>query len=321
MDTQLPNEIADYYGILRDEEINKALLINCLLTKDSSDSERIRQASYELRLSNEVERLVLQDGEEKASAKYERPANGVEKTLRIDPGQTVKAQVMEYFNLPNDVVAHIIPVGNIYKIGLSPETTFADPGFEGAFYIVLSNYSHRVVELNVGQPIARVEFFRLAKATKRPHPGAKHTSEPPIWPRRVQRPTMDELKSKGLDVLLEQLGKNDPPHCEHAFVTREVRAEAANISSEMVTKYGSIEMLVNRISKLEDAIRTMRNLSFIVGGILVAVSIFLFAFMWWPLLPTWFKDAVPEGVGKGLGGFIGGLITTLLMFAFLRKRI
>jgi deoxycytidine triphosphate deaminase len=307
MDTPLPNEIANYAGILRDEEIKKAIGYNFLLTKETCDPNGVRQASYELRLSNEVEYLVLQDGEERPTAKYERPANGIDKTLRIDPGQTVKAQVCEIFNLPNDVVAHVIPVGNIYKIGLSPETTFADPGFEGGFYIVLSNYSQRVVELRVGQPIARVEFIRLAKATKKPHPGAKHTSEPPIWPRRVSRPSKEELSAKGVDLLLDQLEKNDPPHCEHAYVTREIRIDATSKASQIPT-------INQRIEALETTFRKFKIGGLIGLGTVIMLLMFSYASTWWPLLPDSIKNSVPEGLGKGLGGFIGAVITTLLVF-------
>jgi len=321
METPLPNAIADYNGILRDEEIRAAIQQNFLLTQDTSDLHRVRQASYELRLSDSVEFLRLQDGDGAATARYERPANGIGNTLSINPGQTLKVQVMEAFNLPNDVVAHVVPVGNIYKIGLSPETTFADPGFEGPFYIVLANYSTRVVELSVGQPIARVEFVKLQRSTTRPHPGARHVSEPPIWPRRVPKPSIAQLSAIGLEGLLSQLEKNDPPHYEHAYVTREVRSEATRKTEELKEEYAVIQRLVTRLENMECSFRRMKIGLVLAGGVTVMLLFFVYASIWWPLLPESIQKGIPDGIGKAVGSFLAALILPALIFTFNKFKI
>lgn len=97
----LPNDICDYIGLLRDEEIRAAIAKNLLLVQERTDPTRVRQASYELRLMDNDEFLVLgQAAQGEAIAKYERPANGIGQRLTIEPGQTVKVYTIEIFNLP-----------------------------------------------------------------------------------------------------------------------------------------------------------------------------------------------------------------------------
>lgn len=315
-----PQDFPKYSGIIRDEELKQAIAQDMLLRRETADLARVRQTSYELRLSAQVEYLELRDENGRATAQYTRPANGIEQTLCINPSQTVKVWTQEQFNLPNDVVAHITPVGNIYKLGLSPETTYADPGFSGAFYIILSNFSPRVVELRVGQPIARAEFTKLAKPTPSPHPGAGQTSEPPIWPRRVGRRGVEELRALGVDGVLTELDAQDPPHCENAFVTREVRTQLAAEQARFDADYNQhkkmVEALLQRVDKLEqrDALSSKR-LKFVLF-IAVALVVLWQSPNWWPLLPDNVKKAIPEGLGKGLGAFIGGLIATLLTWLY-----
>jgi deoxycytidine triphosphate deaminase len=98
-DSGLPPEICDYNGVIRDEEIRKAIKQGYLLSPETADENRIRQASYELRLSDNVEFLALTDTDAHPVAKYERLANGIGSTLRINPGQTTKALTIEVFNL------------------------------------------------------------------------------------------------------------------------------------------------------------------------------------------------------------------------------
>jgi deoxycytidine triphosphate deaminase len=304
--TDLPNEICDYLGLIRDEELRAAIAKNLLLVSETTAPERVRQASYELRLGPEVEFLVLPDaGKGQAVAKYERPANGIGQKLKIEPGQTVKVFTMEVFNIPTNVVAHVIPVGNVYKVGLSPETTYADPGFDGPFYIILCNYSSRVVELEVGQPIARVEFVKLARSTPKPHPGSKHISEPPIWPRRVDRRRSQELLQLGIDNLLNELDQKDPPHIEHAFIAREVRRQVAEQFGGLSSKVASLE-------------RQAAWLRLIAYGLGVAACIWLIGVIW-GYLPSNIQGKVAEETAKGVFGLL--VLGVPLLFKSVRQTV
>jgi deoxycytidine triphosphate deaminase len=313
-DRPLEGDVCDYYGIIRDAEIRSAIERDLLLVKDTADMSRVRQASYELRLSDRVEYLILQDGKGgNATAKYERPADGIGPILRIDPGQTVKVEVKETFNLPTNVAAHVIPVGNIYKLGLSPETTYADPGYDGDFFIILSNFSPRVVEVPVGEPIARVEFVRLAKETSRPHPGSKQRKEPKIWPRRIEKLTKQDLQGLGIDGLLKRLDEKDPPHCEHAYVAREVHTMSVDGSK-------SLQDLTARVSALEGKIASFKRHGFIALATFIGLAVLALSPWWWPLLPQAVRTQVPEGIGKAVGAFFGGIVGAWLKSIYDRKR-
>ena len=259
-----------------------------------------------LRLSSNVEFLVLQEGNAgAATARYERPANGIGDRLRIDPGHTVKVFTLEFFKMPTNVVAHVFPVGNIYKLGLSPETTYADPGFDGPFYIVICNYSSRVVELEVGKPIARVEFIRLARSTKKPHPGVGGITEPRLWPRRIDRRPIEALRQLGVDTLLDELDRSDPPHFEAAFIAREVKRQLVTHEADWQKQ---IVLLGRKIARLSFC-------AYVVG---IIIGSWLIAFGW-RHLPTSVQAKVADETVKWV---CGGIFLVLpLLFSRARKTL
>jgi deoxycytidine triphosphate deaminase len=312
-DSELGEDVCNYTGIIRDEELRAAIDRNLLLTKDSTDPSRVRQASYELRLSNRVEFLRLSEAPGAATARYERPANGIGEKLEIPPGTTAKVFVKEVFNLPTNVVAHVIPVGNIYKLGLSPETTYGDPGFDGEFYIILCNYSSRIVEVRVGDPVARVEFIKLARKTTKPHPGANDTSEPQLWPRRVERRPHEQLASVGVDAILSELEGYDPPHFEHAFVAREVRARAMDLAKELEQVRADLNLV--------RAIRTWAprlgwSLLFLA---VVSVGVWL-AGWYWSSIPEKFRLGLADGFGRIVGGAVMGGVFFVVKYGWRKWR-
>jgi deoxycytidine triphosphate deaminase len=292
-DQDLPDAICDYIGIIRDEEIRSALQRGFLIEQGTFDLGRVRQASYELRLGDTVERLVLDHsvGGSTAIARYERPANGIEDILRIDPGQTIKVFTREMLDMPKNVLAHVIPVGNVYKLGLSPETTYADPGFDGAFYITLCHYSSRIVELKVDQPIARIEFVKLARSTVRPHAGARSVGEPPLWPRRVARRSEADLRAIGIDDLLAELENCDPPHIEHAFVVKEIRSKIDHTLKDVLASE----------SRNKKEIAELRLFALVA---IVSLAVWALSHTW-PLLPEKLRDMATERIFTGILTSIG----------------
>jgi deoxycytidine triphosphate deaminase len=206
-------------GFLIDEEIKRAMANNQLVR--NGDAQRARYASYELRIGPNVQQLVMDDNGQPNRDIYRAKHIPEDETFVIQPGETFKIYAVESIMMPANVLAFAIPVGIMYKLGLNPETTFADPGFEGDFYITICNYSPRVVRLKVGDPLARVFFFKL-----RERPDIIHESRPREMPpavERVPRPSAEELEAVGeLAVLTNVLGCVDPPHYQHAFVTNRV---------------------------------------------------------------------------------------------------
>lgn len=186
--------------------------------------ENAKYACYELRIGDRIEELVMDNNGDEQQDIYRSkhiPEDGV---FKIIPGQTFKIFAKETLNMPSDVTAFAFPVGNLYKLGVHPETTFADPGFQNEFYITVCNYSPRIVKLKVGEPLARLFFFHLNATPARRHSGNPRPMPPSV--ERVPRRTPEELAAlQELDLIGSVLSSVDPPHYEHAFVTQRVAVE------------------------------------------------------------------------------------------------
>lgn len=215
----LEAEISWNSGVLVDTDIRSALSNNHLVLEGNQD--RAKYATYELVIGNRIEELVMDNHDQPQQDIYRVKQLPVSGDIVVLPGQTFKIFSHETLYMPSDVTAIAIPVGNLYKLGLHPETTFADPGFNGPFFVTICNYSPRIVKLKVGAALARLFFFKLRNRPDKIHDG--HPRETPPAVERVPRPSHDALSNmKEIDVLTKVLQVVDPPHYEHAFVTNRI---------------------------------------------------------------------------------------------------
>ena len=102
--------------------INKGQLIS-----DGADLASAKYACYEIHIGPCVKQLVVDHSPESESDLYRDkniPEDGV---FRIHPSETFKIYSVEELYLPADVFAITIPVGNMYKLGLNPETPQRSP--------------------------------------------------------------------------------------------------------------------------------------------------------------------------------------------------
>jgi deoxycytidine triphosphate deaminase len=207
----------DCVGVLLDREITEAMRRGQLIAQDG-DAKAAKYACYELHIGRKVHQLVMDDMPGPLSDLYRVkniPADGI---FHINPDETFTIYAAEQFFMPADVFAITIPVGNMYRLGINPATSFVDPGFSGPFYLTVCNYSTRIVKLRVGDPLARVFFFRLPD-----RPTQIYDTDPrevPPLVARVERPDLEKLLERGEAAVIAQVMKDvDPPHYEHAFVT------------------------------------------------------------------------------------------------------
>ena len=165
-----PSELLTTVGVLNDEDILQ--LINrdsgYLFQKDTTSKKQIKQATYEIRVGQQYEILKYKTD----SVIHEKIDVSGTQEISIDPGQTVRVIAMERFKIPTDIFAKATTIGQLFSAGLSAETTYADPGYEGDFYITLSNISTRTLILKSASPLARVEFHRLQRPVTNPHEGS-----------------------------------------------------------------------------------------------------------------------------------------------------
>lgn len=216
-------------GFLLDSQIANAIDKGRLLTDATKDG--AKYACYELHIGRKVEQLVLDSHPGQQGDLYRGKIIGDDGAFFINPGETFKLYAAESLNIPADVFALAVPVGNMYKLGLNPETTFADPGFTGPFFVTVCNYSHRVVKLVVGDPLARMFFCKLAGRPDRIHEGKPRELPPAV--ERVKRPTMDELKAETDAKLISTiLAATDPPHYQHAYLTDRLLTHHLTVANE-----------------------------------------------------------------------------------------
>jgi dCTP deaminase len=88
---------------------------------------------------------------------------------------------MESLELPADMLGRVLLKGKLFSLGLMPVNTYADPGFFGRLGIVLFNASNNYLRVRPGDPIAKIEFCRLARPVQRPYRG-QHGYRSEIWP-------------------------------------------------------------------------------------------------------------------------------------------
>lgn len=162
-----PNHI----GTLSDDEIIELGESRQLIT-DGFERENVRQACYELR----------------AGSIHYRPAEGNHRevvpdggNILIKPKQLVVIITMERLELPADILGRVLSKGRLFSLGLLPVDTYADPGFSGRLGIVLFNAANNYLRISPGDPIAKIEFTRLAVPVARPYRGA-HGYHTEVWP-------------------------------------------------------------------------------------------------------------------------------------------
>ncbi|RKH37994.1 dCTP deaminase domain-containing protein [Corallococcus sicarius] len=159
---------------LNDADISAAIVRGKLIK--NGDARQISGASYELRLGNVYYDLTESD--------HPIPVKPGQDIL-IKPGHRVVLITYEEFEVPHNVLAHVVSKGSLFSIGLSPVATYADPGFSGNLGIVTQNVSDKYILLPQLEPIAKADFTQLTGNVNRPYRG-QHGFHTRIWPIKYQ---------------------------------------------------------------------------------------------------------------------------------------
>lgn len=167
------------------------------------DKAQIGPACYELRMGAVYYDLTEDDARIECSAT---------KKILIKPGHRVVLITEEALEIPSDVIARVTSKGSLFSIGLSPVSTYADPGFTGNLGIVTQNMSDKYIEIPVGEPIAKVDFSLLSTAVKRPYQG-QHGFQTKIWPikHQLQKSFQDVRDDPRVESEVEEAYKILPP--------------------------------------------------------------------------------------------------------------
>ncbi|KQQ70940.1 hypothetical protein ASF70_19035 [Rhizobium sp. Leaf321] len=155
---------------LNDRDIDAAIRDRGLIT--NSNPRGLAGACYELRMGS-VYYDLTEGGKRFALSEGEHAL--------IKPGHRVVLITAEELNVPPNLLVRIISKGALFSIGLSPVSTYADPGFAGNLGIVTQNISDKYIVLPQGEPIAKADFTQLSGNADRPYHG-QHGFQAGIWP-------------------------------------------------------------------------------------------------------------------------------------------
>jgi dCTP deaminase len=149
------------------------------------DVSQIGPACYELRMGTIY--YDLTEGDRRIDASQSGK-------ILLKPGHRVVLITQEELAVPANIIARVASKGSLFSVGLSPVSTYADPGFSGNLGVVTQNLSDKYIEIPVGEPIAKVDFSLLSNAVKRPYRG-QHGFQTQIWPiKHYLQKTYQEVK-------------------------------------------------------------------------------------------------------------------------------
>jgi dCTP deaminase len=89
----------------------------------------------------------------------------------LHPGEFVLGQVLEWVELPNNLVSRLEGKSSLGRLGLLIHSTagYVDPGWKGNLTLELSNVANLPIALYYGMKIGQISFFRMSSAVERPY--------------------------------------------------------------------------------------------------------------------------------------------------------
>ena len=95
----------------------------------------------------------------------------IDQDLCLEPKQFSLASTMEYFDMPDSLLAVVHDKSSYARRGLQAFNTVIDPGWRGYLTLELVNHSNAAITLKAGDPIAQVVFHALDQPTDKPYSG------------------------------------------------------------------------------------------------------------------------------------------------------
>jgi dCTP deaminase len=89
----------------------------------------------------------------------------------LHPGEFVLGQVLEWTELPDNLVARLEGRSSLGRLGLLIHSTagYVDPGWKGNLTLELSNVANLPIALYYGMSIGQISFFRMSSPVERPY--------------------------------------------------------------------------------------------------------------------------------------------------------
>jgi dCTP deaminase len=92
----------------------------------------------------------------------------------LHPGEFVLGQILEWVELPDDLVGRLEGKSSIGRLGLLIHSTagYVDPGWKGKLTLELSNVANLPIALYFGMRIGQISFVRMSSPVERPYGSA-----------------------------------------------------------------------------------------------------------------------------------------------------
>jgi deoxycytidine triphosphate deaminase len=133
--------------------LEERLLENCSI-------ENVQGAGYDLK----IEKLFLVDGPGFLGTEERRlpELREVEElTFKLAPDKYYLCLTRESVNMPEDLIAFILPRSTLFRCGVSLRTAVVDPGYKGALTLGIKNEGAREFKLKQGARIAQIVFSEV----------------------------------------------------------------------------------------------------------------------------------------------------------------
>ncbi|MSQ12516.1 MAG: dCTP deaminase [Dehalococcoidia bacterium] len=94
-----------------------------------------------------------------------------DKPFILHPGEFVLGSTLEYFEIPDDLVARLEGKSSLGRLGLLIHSTagYVDPGWKGHLTLELSNVARLPITLYYGMKIGQISYLQLTTAAERPY--------------------------------------------------------------------------------------------------------------------------------------------------------
>lgn len=94
-----------------------------------------------------------------------------DKPFILHPGEFVLGSTLEYFELPDDLVARLEGKSSLGRLGLLIHSTagYVDPGWKGHLTLELSNVARLPITLYYGMRIGQISYQQLTTPAERPY--------------------------------------------------------------------------------------------------------------------------------------------------------
>lgn len=95
---------------------------------------------------------------ERKTPEVENVCNNNREKFILKPNEYVLVETIEKVNMPNDLMATVLPRSSLFRCGVTLFTAVVDPGFQGTLTFGMKNLSEFPFEIEVGSRIGQIVF-------------------------------------------------------------------------------------------------------------------------------------------------------------------